>query len=219
MSTCIVNYGMGNLRSVYNAVHFLDYDVEISGKSSVVAEADIVILPGVGSFGQAITNIHEMGLYEVLDDHVRRHDKPFLGICLGMQLATRHSSEGGRHEGFGWIDGEVTSLGQRPRAMRVPHVGWNTLDVVNASPLAERSDAGTNYFFDHSYEVRCDTAVVSAVCDYGEPVVAALRRGNFFATQFHPEKSQTSGLRLLRRFFDAVGAPRRTAAGEVAAAC
>jgi len=219
MRTCIVNYGMGNLRSVYNAIRLLDYEVEVSAEPLVISDADILILPGVGSFGQAITNIREMGLFDVLDDHVRRDGKPFLGICLGMQLATRYSSEGGQHRGFEWIDGEVTSLSQRPQSERVPHVGWNTLDVVNNSPLTDGIKPHTSYYFDHSYEVRCEANAISAVCDYGAPVVAALRKDNFFATQFHPEKSQTSGLRMLRRFFDSVGAPRRSIYGANNSAC
>ncbi len=219
MRTCIVNYGMGNLRSVYNAVRRLDYEVVVSGVPSTIAGADIVILPGVGSFGQAIKNICEMGLYDVLDDHVRRHGKPFLGICLGMQLATRSSNEGGLHRGFDWIDGDVTSLNQRPQVRRVPHVGWNTLKVVNQSPLTDRIDKDTSYYFDHSYEVRCEESVVCAVCDYGALVVAAVQKNNVVATQFHAEKSQVSGLRLLRRFFDAVGAPRRTSGRAFNSSC
>ena len=204
----IVDYGMGNLRSVYNAVRFLGYDVDIGDDADTVSAADVVVLPGVGAFGQAMENIRRLGLYDALDEHVRSKEKPFFGICLGMQLAARSSSERGAHVGFGWIDGDVVSLADREAPLRVPHVGWNTLRPVTPSPLTEDIQPTTSFYFDHSFELRCDVRHTAAVCDYGGDLVAAIRKDNLFATQFHPEKSQSSGLQLLRRFFDAVGVPR-----------
>ena len=204
----IVDYGMGNLRSVHNAVRFLGYDVRIVDDADTVAAADVVVLPGVGAFGQAMENIRRLGLYDVLDEHVQSKGRPLFGICLGMQLAARSSSERGTHAGFGWIDGDVVSLADRGASLRVPHVGWNILRTVTPSPLTEDIQSTTSFYFDHSFELQCDARHTAAVCDYGGDLVAAIRKDNLFATQFHPEKSQSSGLRLLRRFFDAVGAPR-----------
>jgi len=193
---------MGNVRSVHNALDLLGLEAVVTSDPSVVEAADRLILPGVGAFGDAMSNLRSRGLIEVLTRSVIEDGKPFLGICLGMQLLARTSSEHGTHEGLGWIDAEVDRFSFPTNDLKVPHLGWNDVTAVRTHPLLEglREDQFVFYFV-HSFHVIChDDSDVVASCDYGSPFTAAVARRNVFATQFHPEKSQDNGLQILRNF-------------------
>jgi glutamine amidotransferase len=205
-SIVIIDYGMGNLASVANALRFLGYAPAASSDARRVSEADAIILPGVGAFALAMENLERLGLPGVLREQVLERRKPFLGICLGMQLLAESSTEMGLHRGLGFLRGRVEELRPAGR-LPVPHVGWNDVRPVAPSALLDNLPQPTNFYFDHSYHLTCDDAGdVAAVCSYGGDVVAAIQRDNVFATQFHPEKSQTMGLRLLRNFLNFVEA-------------
>jgi glutamine amidotransferase len=195
----VVDYGMGNLRSVERAFAAIGQKAVITSDHDVLREAERLVLPGVGAFGVAMQRLRESGLADVLDEQVRGERKPLLGICLGMQLVCRASQEHGEHEGFGWIDATVRRFEfTNGRRLRIPHVGWN--DVKGSDGSTVLSDGGVFYFV-HSYYADCaDPSDVAATCNYGIEFAACLERDNVIATQFHPEKSQDDGLALLRRF-------------------
>jgi len=193
---------MGNVRSVHNALDLLGLDAVVTADPAVIESADRLILPGVGAFGDAMSNLRSRGLIDVLTRSVIENGKPFLGICLGMQLLARTSSEHGTHEGLGWIDAEVDRFSFPANDLKVPHLGWNDVTPQRVHPLLEglREDQFVFYFV-HSFHVIChDASDVVASCDYGLPFTAAVARRNIFAAQFHPEKSQDNGLQILRNF-------------------
>lgn len=194
----IVDYQMGNLRSVQKAVERSGVEAEITSDAGQIAAAERLILPGVGAFGDAIGEIRRRDLEKPIKDFIAS-GKPFLGICLGLQMLFEQGFEGGTHEGLGVLGGDVVAF-ELPAEFKVPHMGWNAVDVKDAgADLGIQS--GTHFYFVHSYFVRpADPSVVALTCDYGGEFCAAVRRGNLMATQFHPEKSQGDGLRLMQRF-------------------
>lgn len=193
----IIDYGMGNRASVQNALGFLGYESVVTQDPAVIALASHLILPGVGAFGDGIKAIRERGLDRVMAEEIAK-GKPLLGICLGMQLLASKGEEGGSFEGLGLIPGIVKLLSAGE--LRIPHVGWN--DVI--SNAGESLFVGTEpnvFYFVHSFALVADEGNdVVATCEYGRPFAAAVRRGNVMGVQFHPEKSQASGLRLLKNF-------------------
>jgi glutamine amidotransferase len=191
----IVDYGSGNLRSVQKAFERLGTAARITDDPQVVAESERVVLPGVGAFGDAMRALRQRGLVEPIVAHVRA-DKPFFGICMGLQLLFETGLEGGRHDGLGLLSGEVVRF-DLPAGIKVPHMGWNTVRWRDAA-----TGGGDDwYYFVHSYHARpSDAVVVAATTDYGGEFVSAVSRGRLFATQFHPEKSQATGLGLLASF-------------------
>jgi glutamine amidotransferase len=197
----VIDYGMGNLRSVANAIEAAGADVRVTKQPEDVRDASHIVLPGVGAFGACVDGLHATGLVDVLDEAVRRRGTPFLGICLGMQLLADDSEEGGHVDGLGWIAGHVRRFADSP-ALRVPHMGWNDVEPAEGSPMF-RGIRHPTFFFVHSYFLPADgQPALAGRCEYGEPFAAALVRGNIWATQFHPEKSQQNGLRLLQNFLD-----------------
>lgn len=195
----IVDYGSGNLRSVQKAFERLGCPALVTDDPQRVAEADRLVLPGVGAFGDAMDELTRRGLVEPILAHVRA-DRPFLGICMGLQLLFETGLEGGRHAGLGVLAGDVARF-DVPPPLKVPHMGWNT--VTWQRPGREWIDpsAPSHYYFVHSYAARPrDPDVVAAICDYGGPFCAAVARGRLLATQFHPEKSQAAGMTLLDAF-------------------
>jgi glutamine amidotransferase len=195
----VVDYGMGNLRSVANAIEATGREARVTRNADDVRAASHIVLPGVGAFGDCIASLRATGLVEVLDEVVRRRGTPFLGICLGMQLLADGSDEGGHTPGLGWIRGWVRRFADGP-SLRVPHMGWNDVTPAERSPMFDGIRHPT-FFFVHSYFLPADAdAEPAATCEYGERFAAALVRGNIWATQFHPEKSQQNGLRLLENF-------------------
>jgi len=187
----IVDYGSGNLRSVQKAFERLGAAAAITSDPEAVAAADRLVLPGVGAFGDAMRELTGRGLVEPIQAHLRA-DRPFLGICMGLQLLFERGLEGGSHAGLGVLAGEVARF-DLPPGLKVPHMGWNAV-----SWREDRRSPADYFYFVHAYHARpADPAVIAATTDYGGPFCAAVRRGRLFATQFHPEKSQGIGLRLL----------------------
>ena len=193
----IIDYGSGNLRSVQKAMERVGVEARITDDPNVVAESSHLVLPGVGAFGDAIRAIRGRGLVEPILAHIRA-DRPFLGICMGLQLLFESGSEGGHHEGLGVLAGEVTRF-ELPRGMKIPHMGWNQVSWRTAGTSQPAGNDGDHFYFVHSYVARPrDETVIAATSDYGGPFCAAVARGRLFATQFHPEKSQSAGMELLR---------------------
>jgi len=197
----IVDYGMGNVRSLRNAFEYLEEDVAVTSDPGELEAADRVVLPGVGAFGDAMVAIRERRLEAVLTRLALNVQKPMLGICLGMQLFARTSSEHGKHSGLGWIDADIRRL-DVARPLKVPHVGWNELHFAADDWLFQGiRPEEANFYFVHSFHMACHHAAdLIATTDYGGPVTAVVRSGNLVATQFHPEKSQDNGLKLLENW-------------------
>ncbi len=200
----IVDYDVGNTYSVWNAIHALGYRrLKISCEEREILGADALILPGVGAFAACVNSLRARRLDLILHEAVLVREKSILGICVGMQLMATTSKENGLHAGLDWIPGHVERL-KLPSGYAVPHAGWNNIVQHRDDILFERTSESPNFYFDHSYHYQCDEKFVTAECDYGIRVTAALNRGNIYGVQFHPEKSQTNGLRLLRGFFNAI---------------
>jgi len=199
----IIDYGMGNLRSVQKAVERVGFSAPIIDDPDAVRKADRVILPGVGAFADAIDCLRRKDLAEPIIEFIRR-GSPFLGICLGLQMLFDESFEDGRHAGLGIIPGTVERFDPAtpggPR-IKVPHMGWNRIRIRSAAPVLDGVPDGSHVYFVHSYYVKpADPSVVATETDYGRPFTSMVWRDNLFATQFHPEKSQAHGLRLLLNF-------------------
>lgn len=195
----IVDYQMGNLRSVQKGFEKVGHAATITGDPADLARADKIVLPGVGAFGDAMAELRRRRLVEPLREAILA-GKPFLGICLGLQLLFEVGHEGGRHEGLGILPGEVVRF-DLPHGYKVPHMGWNALSVARRPPVLTGIDEGTHVYFVHSYYVvpaRPD--VVAAETDYGLRFCSMVWRDRLYATQFHPEKSQRDGLTMLRNF-------------------
>ena len=211
MSVVIIDYGSGNLHSAQKAFEKAARNAGISKKVLVTADpdaifaADHIVLPGVGAFGDCKTGlVNSTGLIEALEEAVRRKGRPFLGICVGMQLLAERGLEHGIHEGLGWLAGEVRAIAPKDPSLKIPHMGWNTLDISREHALLQDIPTGENglhAYFVHSYHfVPTSGDDVVAMCDYDGPVVAMVGRDNIAGTQFHPEKSQKLGLALIANF-------------------
>jgi glutamine amidotransferase len=199
--TGIVNYGMGNLGSVFNAMKAVGADVRILQQPQELSQVTHVILPGVGAFGDGMRSLKEGGWISALDREVREKGRPFLGICLGMQLLAARGTEHGDHEGLGWIPGSVLRLSDEGGTLRVPHIGWNDVQVARPDGIYPASFSSGVFYFVHSFHfVPDDPSVVDGRCPYGPPFAASISRGNIWAVQYHPEKSQREGLNVLRSF-------------------
>ena len=192
----VVDYGLGNLHSVNKAVAKAGGKPEISASPEVIREAEKIILPGVGAFADCMANLKRSGLIPVLREHFLA-DKPFLGICLGMQALFESSEEGPGVPGLGFFQGKVIYI---PTKCKVPHVGWNHLHIKKSSPVEGEAE-GKYVYFTHSYCcVPQDTSLISSVCEHGTEIVAGICRGNIFGVQYHPEKSSCVGMEMLHRF-------------------
>jgi len=199
----IIDYGMGNLRSVQKAVERVGFSAPIIDDPDAVRRADRLILPGVGAFADAIDCLRRKNLVEPIIEFIRR-GSPFLGICLGLQMLFDESFEDGRHKGLGIIPGTVERFDPNPPdgpRIKVPHMGWNRIRIRGAAPVLDGVPDGSHMYFVHSYYVKpADPSVVATETDYGLPFTSMVWKDNLFATQFHPEKSQAHGLRLLLNF-------------------
>ena len=201
----IIDYEMGNLRSVEKAFEKLGFDARVSNNPDDLLTSDKVVLPGVGAFKDCITNLRNGGFVEPLLQHVEA-GKPLLGICVGMQMLFDESEEFGRHEGLGLIPGKVArfpaGMEEGGERLKVPHMGWNTIQIQRPAPLFKDTAEGSYVYFVHSYYCAADNPDdVAASCRYGDIVfTAAIWRDNLMATQFHPEKSQDVGLKIFENF-------------------
>lgn len=203
MTTVIVDYGSGNLRSAAKAFERASNGgkIEVTGDAAALTQATHIVLPGVGAFGDCLAGLRALpGMVEALQENVIARGKPFLGICVGMQLMAPRGLEHGVHQGLGWIAGEVRGI--KGAGLKVPHMGWNDLRLkVPSHPLFAGVNSGDHAYFVHSYHlVPEQPSDVLADVDYGGPIVAAVGRDNIVGTQFHPEKSQALGLRLIANF-------------------
>jgi len=195
----IIDYGMGNVASVQKSLDFLGLKSYITKDRHQIEDADSIILPGVGSFMQGMNNLQERGLVEILNQEVVVNKKKFLGICLGMQLIFENGTEPIPNKGLGWISGKIKKI--EPNGLRVPHMGWNELKVLNST--YHDKEGINDFYFIHSYHAVPDNdTVIASLVNYGFDVVASVQKDNIFATQFHPEKSQTAGLKLMNSFFN-----------------
>jgi glutamine amidotransferase len=207
----IIDYGSGNLHSAHKAFERaaaeggIAAQIAVSSRGEDVAAADRVVLPGVGAFADCKRGLDALpGLREALERAVVEDGRPFLGICVGMQLMATRGLEFGETPGLGWIDGDVVAIKPADPALKIPHMGWNSLEVINEHALLagiRTGPQGLNAYFVHSFHmVPADRGVVVAETDYGGPVTAMVAKGNMAGTQFHPEKSQTLGLKLIANF-------------------
>ena len=199
-SVVIIDYGSGNLRSVAKAFEAVASNVVVSDDSRMLENASHIVLPGVGAFGDCMSGLSALpGMLENLNEQVRVHRKYFLGICVGMQMLFENGYENGIHKGLGWLGGDVIPL---PKSgIKIPHMGWNNLEIKKKSELLKEINNGDYAYFVHSYYAKpTDNSVVMATAGYGVDVTAIIAKDNIFGAQFHPEKSQKTGLKILENF-------------------
>lgn len=201
MKIAIVKYGMGNVASVQKVLKKLGYESIITNDHDELKLADFILLPGVGSFKKGMENLHESGLVDILTEEVMIQKKPFLGICLGMQLIATHGNEPEPVNGLGWIDGEVIKI-ESENGLRIPHLGWNTIKTNSDDDFYSQFN-NLDYYFIHSYHfnaTRPEDVKIKVI--YDGDLVAGLQKDNIYAMQFHPEKSQEVGMMLIKKILD-----------------
>jgi len=201
MKIGIIDYGLGNIRSVYGAIKECGYEPIVSDKAIDLSQTDKLILPGVGAFGDGIRKIKNFGLDEFIRQQTQIKKKPILGICLGFQLFYESSPEFGINEGFGWLKGKLQSFDREK--IRVPHIGWNDCFQIKESILWEGIAEEALFYYVHSFYVKDQgTEEIIGKCHYQEEYVSAFQKENLYGVQFHPEKSQVAGLKLLKNFIE-----------------
>ena len=202
----LIDYGSGNLASAAKALARAagesNQEISVTADPDRVRQADRIVLPGVGAFADCMNGLRAVpGLVDALEESVIKKGKPFLGICVGMQLMAQGGREFGVHKGLGWIDGEVVPMLPSDPTLKIPHMGWNEIVAVQDHPVLAGIGKGAHAYFVHSFELKPEsTSDLLATTDYGGPVAALVGRANMVGTQFHPEKSQAVGLRLLSNF-------------------
>jgi len=197
----VVDYGMGNLKSVFSAFEYIGSQVIICSHPEDLKHVDRIVIPGVGAIEQCILKLNDTGFAEALNEHVLQLAKPTMGICLGMQVMCRVSYEGGTNLCLGWFDAEVVRLNPGQPGMKVPNIGWNKTDYNKQIPLFNGLPEAPDFYYVHSYQVKTvKPEEVAASYMFGERVTASIFKDNIFATQFHPEKSQDFGLKILENF-------------------
>lgn len=197
----LIDYGMGNILSVLNAFEYIGADIKVCHKSSDIKDKDKLILPGVGAFSDCIKSLDELGFIDELDNFVIQKKKPILGICLGMQVMASKSYENGIFDGLNWIDSEVVPINTKNLEIKIPHIGWNSLHNLKRNNIFYNIEENFNFYFVHSYFMKCNNMNdVIAECEYGTHITAAVNKENIFGVQFHPEKSQDYGLRIIENF-------------------
>ncbi len=192
----IIDYGAGNLFSVQNALNYLGIENTVSKEAKDIEKADALILPGVGAFPKAMKMLESTGLISVIKENIEK--KPLLGICLGMQMLFEESEEFETTKGLGFIEGKIDKI---VCPYKIPHMGWNSLEITQNSPLLKGVNEGESVYFVHSFMAYTDKENISAQCDYGIKVPALVERNNVFGAQFHPEKSGETGLQILKNFY------------------
>lgn len=201
MSIVVVDYGMGNTFSVQSALRYLGYESDLSADPAVILSAKKIIFPGVGAFSDCVSSIKEKNLDVILNEAVVSKQIPILGICLGMQMMFDGSDEG-PGAGLGWLPGFVRKIAPEP-GFRVPHVGWNDLALKNAGKMFQGIKTGAHMYFTHSFHVEPrNQSDVAASCFHGKEIVAAVEHDHIWGTQFHPEKSQETGLKIFHNFME-----------------
>jgi len=194
---CILDYGSGNVASVYNLLNRLNYKAKISNNSSDIKDSSHIILPGVGAFGTSIEKIRTKIETDLLENEVKIKKKPFLGICVGMQILADRGFEFGEHDGLGWIEGTVEKI----KAKVLPHIGWNSIHIKKQSPIFSNIENLKDFYFVNSYAFNVkDKNLIISETNYGKTFCSAVQKDNIFGVQFHPEKSQKTGQLLIRNF-------------------
>jgi len=201
MYIAIINYNMGNIKSVENAFRKIGAEIKVTSDPEVINRSSAIVLPGVGAFKDAINNLEGLELIDIIKENINK--KLFLGICLGMQLLYEYSMEDGKSRGFSILKGFV---GKIPSVVKVPHMGWNQIKIINKNnKLFSDIDNGENFYFIHSYHIIPENRnVISSITDYGIEIVSSIEKGNIYGFQFHPEKSSTIGLKILNNFWKLV---------------
>lgn len=197
-SVCILDYGSGNVKSVLNIFSALVPEVVLSNSEEAILSATHVVLPGVGAFGASMEKIRKTIPLSILKEEVVGKGKPFLGICVGMQVLAQKGYEFGEHEGLGWIPGSVEKLNSG--GMPLPHIGWNNVQTVRPSPLLARFDDNQDFYFVHSFIFKTEPENIVATSSYGEDFCSVVNRQNIYGVQFHPEKSQKAGKIMIENF-------------------
>lgn len=197
----LIDTGVNNLLSICNALEMAGANLEICRSPEELADAERIVLPGVGAYRDCINGLKNQGFIPMLNKLTLQEKKPTMGICVGMQMMARRSYEGGEYEGLSWFEGDVVRIQPDDPSIRVPQIGWNSTTFRANEPLAQGLPANPDLYYVHSYYLKCDsTDDVAATCDYGVTITSSVRKGNIVATQFHPEKSQDYGLRILENF-------------------
>ena len=197
IKVCILDYGSGNVASVYNLLNRLNYKAIISNNSSDIKDSSHIILPGVGTFGASIKKIRNEIETDLLENEIKIKKKPFLGICVGMQILADKGFEFGEHDGLGWIEGRVEKI----KAKVLPHIGWNNIQIKKQSPIFANIENLKDFYFLNSYAFNVkDKNLIISETNYGKTFCSAVQKDNIFGVQFHPEKSQKTGQLLIRNF-------------------
>jgi len=198
----IIDYNMGNLRSVQKAFERVGADAIISNNHEVIKKASKIVLPGVGSFKDGMENLDKLDLIAILNEEVIAKKKPFLGICLGMQLLSKKGYENGETKGLSWINAEVIKFDftNYEKKLKIPHVGWNNVKYKNKNILFDNIVDNSDFYFVHSYYFNTTENIITSTTDYGFDFTSSIQKDNIYAFQFHPEKSQNVGLKLLENF-------------------
>jgi glutamine amidotransferase len=198
----IVDYNMGNLRSVQKAFEKAGCRAVITNEHDIIRGADKIVLPGVGAFKDGMKHLKELGLVEILNEEIIKNKKPFLGVCLGMQLIAKKSHENGLTDGLGWVNAEVVKFdfSDYDKKLKIPHVGWNNVNYKNNNLLFDDVANKSDFYFVHSYYFKTNEDIVTSTTDYGFDFVSSVNKNNIYAFQFHPEKSQIVGLKLIENF-------------------
>jgi len=207
LKIAITNYGMGNIRSVINAFNAVGYNPIETNSPGVLADADAIVLPGVGAFGDGVKNLNELGLANTLREHVLEQKKPFLGICLGMHLLATEGREHGHFQGLDIIPGTVQKLSPTEgwEHLHIPHIGWNNTRILKPNGLYKGVKNDESFYYLHSYTFALkDPGMASGTCFYGEDFTASIEHENIWAAQFHPEKSHKAGLALIKNWCEHV---------------
>lgn len=204
MSVALIDYGAGNLHSAEKAFRHVDPDANIivTSDPKIIRQVDKIVLPGVGAFADCMNGLLAVpGLFDALQEAVMENQRPFFGICVGMQMMLEAGHEHGEHKGFGWIKGAVQAIKPSDPSLKIPHMGWNDLYIKSDHPLLRDISTGNHAYFVHSFHAVCtDEADILANVDYGAPITAIVAHEHLFGTQFHPEKSQKTGLTIIRNF-------------------
>jgi glutamine amidotransferase len=198
----IIDYGSGNLRSAAKAFERVGAGVTVTQNPKDIARADRIVLPGVGAFADCMHGLSAIpGMLDTLQEEVLGRKKIFLGICVGMQMLFEEGHEHGVHKGLGWLKGSVVALAPKEK-LKIPHMGWNDVQITRDHPLLSGIKTGAQAYFVHSYHAQAHAADIIAATQYGQSIAAVVGQGNIFGTQFHPEKSQATGLALLKNFVE-----------------
>lgn len=201
MKIAVINYSMGNINSIYKKIKMFDHEPFLTSNYKDLFLCDKIILPGVGHFGEAMTQLKKLDIISALNEVVIERKKPVLGICLGMQLMADYSEEG-NEQGLGWIPGNVLKMKAKDSSIyKIPHIGWNQLAIQKESKLMGEINEEDEFYFVHGYHYNCnDKKDVLAYTDYEQKIVSAIEKNNIFGVQFHPEKSHQTGMQLLKNF-------------------